>query len=77
MEQATNGAANRNKFTHLFDCHLNSDHRIDTHTHAHTSNRQILTIELIAFTPSVNYKQGFWVNCLFTATLLRHTEYFA
>lgn len=51
MKQATNGAAaNRNKFTHLFDCHSNSNR---------TTNRQILAIKLIAFTPCVNCKQGF------------------
>lgn len=33
MEYATNGAANRNKFTHLFDCHSNSDQPTLTHLH--------------------------------------------
>lgn len=33
-------------------------------TSTSTTNRQILTIELIAFTLCVNYEQGFWANCL-------------
>lgn len=39
--------------------------RIQINPHSATTNRQILTIELIAFTPNVNYKQGFRVNRLF------------